>query len=106
MKKILLGILILSVAFAGPALADKKKIVLGKIPYTLEHSYHQSIVKMFEDYAMKMYGASTIIIDGQANSAAALSAVESLIAQKVDGIALHSPDMRVNHKRQPLILAS
>ena len=93
MKKLLLALLILSLIVTGPALAAKKKIVLGKIPYTLEHSYHQSIVKMFEDYAMKMYGASTIIVDGEANSASSLSAVENLIAQKVDGIALHSPDM-------------
>jgi len=93
LKKLLLAIIILSLVVTGPAFADKKKIVLGKIPYTLEHSYHQSIVKMFEDYAMKMYGASTIIVDGEANSAATLSAVENLIAQKVDGIALHSPDI-------------
>ena len=93
MKKLLLAMLILSLMATGPAFADKKKIVLGKIPYTLEHSYHQSIVKMFEDYAKKMYGASTIIVDGEANSAAALSAVENLISQKVNGIALHSPDM-------------
>jgi len=92
-KRLFLAILILSFVIAGPAFAGQKKIVLGKIPYTLEHSYHQSIVKMFEDYAMKMYGASTIIVDGEANSAATLSAVENLIAQKVDGIALHSPDI-------------
>jgi len=74
MKKLLLTVLILSLVVTGPAFAAKKKIVLGKIPYTLEHSYHQSIVKMFEDYAMKMYGASTIIIDGQEQLSAQLKA--------------------------------
>ena len=92
MKKVLLSMLILSVLATAPVLAGEKKIVLGKIPYNMEHSYHQSISKMFKDYAMKMYGASTIIVDGEGNADKALTAVENLIAQKVDGIALHSPD--------------
>lgn len=92
MKRFLVGVLVFSIIAAVPAFAGDK-IVLGKIPYTLEHSYHQSIVKIFEDHAKKMYDADTIVVDGQANSESALSAVENLISQKVDGIALHSPDM-------------
>jgi ABC-type sugar transport system substrate-binding protein len=93
MKRIIAIVCMLSFILTVPSFAGDKKIVLGKIPYTLEHSYHQSIVKMFEDHAKKMHGATTIIVDGQANSESALSAVENLIAQKVDGIALHSPDI-------------
>ncbi|SDR47778.1 sugar ABC transporter substrate-binding protein [Pseudovibrio sp. Tun.PSC04-5.I4] len=78
---------------ASPVSAADGQVVLGKIPFTLEHSYHQSIVKIFSEYAEEKYGAKTIIVDGQASSESALSAVENLIAQKVDGIALHSPDI-------------
>ena len=50
MKKVLLSMLILSVVATAPVLAGEKKIVLGKIPYNMEHSYHQSISKMFKDF--------------------------------------------------------
>ncbi|WP_068317423.1 sugar ABC transporter substrate-binding protein [Aliiruegeria sabulilitoris] len=92
MKKLVVTLAAACSIAATAGLADDK-IVLGKIPFTLEHSYHQSIVEIFSDYAEKNYGAETIVVDGQASSESSLSAVENLIAQKVDGIALHSPDI-------------
>ncbi|MCP5087275.1 MAG: sugar ABC transporter substrate-binding protein [Rhodobacteraceae bacterium] len=92
MKKLLTTAVVAAGLTATAAMADDV-LVLGKIPYTLEHSYHQSIVEMFADHADKYYGAKTIVVDGQANSDTTLSAVENLIAQGVDGIALHSPDI-------------
>lgn len=95
MKKMVLSLVALTMATAVsvPVNAADKQIVLGKIPFTLEHAYHQSVVQVFSDYAAEKYDARTIVIDGQASSESALSAVENLIAQKVDGIALHSPDL-------------
>ncbi len=92
MKKLLTMLAMAVVLVASSAMAEKK-LVLGKIPYTLEHSYHQSVVKIFTEHAKKYYDAKVIIVDGQANSDMTLSAVENLIAQGVDGIALHSPDI-------------
>ena len=93
MKKLIAIAAVVGSMATAPAIADDDRLVLGKIPYTLEHSYHQSIVKIFADYAKKNYGAETIVVDGEANSDTTLSAVENLISQGVDGIALHSPDI-------------
>jgi len=92
MKKLLTMAVVAVGLTSVPAFAEEK-LVLGKIPYTLEHSYHQSIVEIFADHAQKHYGAETIVVDGQANSDTTLSAVENMIAQGVDAIALHSPDI-------------
>ncbi len=92
MKKLLTMAVVAAGLVSTPVFAEDK-IVLGKIPYTLEHSYHQSIVEMFADHAEKYYGAETIVVDGQANSDTTLSAVENMISQGVDAIALHSPDI-------------
>jgi ABC-type sugar transport system substrate-binding protein len=75
-----------------PVFAAEKQLVLGKVPYTLEHAYHQAETKTLKEYAGKMYGAKVIIIDGQASNESTLAAVENLISQKVDGIALHTGD--------------
>ena len=89
-------ILIASVIAAGlgsaKAAEAKKRYVLGKVPYTLEHTYHQAVVKIGAEYAAKMYGAKYIAIDGQANNEKTLAAVETLIQKKVDAIALHTGD--------------
>lgn len=74
------------------ARAGEKRYVLGKVPYTLEHTYHQAVVKIGAEYAQKMYGAKYIAIDGQANNEKTLAAVETLIQKKVDAIALHTGD--------------
>ncbi len=92
MKKLLNVAVVAAGLAAAPAFAEDQ-IVLGKIPYTLEHSYHQSIVDIFADHAEKYYGAKTIVVDGQANSDTTLTAVENMISQGVDAIALHSPDI-------------
>jgi len=100
LKRILLAALILSVvaglAFASGgnegAGAKKYTYVLGKVPYTLEHAYHQAVVAIGKEYAEKMYNAKYIAIDGQANNEKTLAAVETLIQQKVDAIALHTGD--------------
>lgn len=99
MKRILWTALILSVVAAGFAFASgtaepqhKYAYVLGKVPYTLEHAYHQAVVAIGKEYAEKMYNAKYIAIDGQANNEKTLAAVETLIQQKVDAIALHTGD--------------
>lgn len=69
--------------------------VLGKVPYTFEHAYHQSVCREMEEYAGKMYNAKVLVVDGQASNEQTLSAVENLIAQGVDAIALHTGDAGV-----------
>ncbi|WP_068086123.1 sugar ABC transporter substrate-binding protein [Polycladidibacter stylochi] len=96
MKKTLLAMAAAVTLSTAPVSAADGEIVLGKVPFTLEHAYHQSVVRYFEGYAKKEYGAKTIVVDGQSSSESALSAVENLIAQKVDGIALHSPDIAMS----------
>ena len=100
MKKLILAMLIISVVallpvFAGGK-AEKARIeytyVIGKVPYTLEHAYHQAVVSIGQEYANKMYNARYIAIDGQANNEKTLAAVETLIQQKVDAINLHTGD--------------
>lgn len=92
-----IGLVLITTVFAaglapGKAEGAKKQYVLGKVPYTLEHTYHQAVVKIGADYAQKMYGAKYIAIDGQANNEKTLAAVETLIQKKVDAIALHTGD--------------
>ncbi len=95
MKKIIFYIAVTTIAFMSSVSAktNDEQVILGKIPFTLEHAYHQSVVQSFSNYATSKYSAETIIIDGQGSSESTLSAVENLISQKVDGIALHSPDL-------------
>ncbi len=92
MKKLLVVMLILIAGMSFPVFAADKKIVLGKVPYTLEHAYHQAETKTLKEYAAKKYNVKVIIVDGEASNEATLAAVENLISQKVDGIALHTGD--------------
>lgn len=94
MKKLLVALVILSIAAWLPVCAGAagKQIVLGKVPYTLEHAYHQSVARELKEYAAKKYGAKVIVVDGEASNEKTLAAVESLISQKVNGIALHTGD--------------
>ena len=86
MKKLLVVMLILIAGMSSPVFAADKKIVLGKVPYTLEHAYHQVETKTLKEYAAKKYNVKVIIVDGEASNEATLAAVENLISQKVDGI--------------------
>ena len=70
-------------------------IVIGKIPITMEHGYHQGHVKHLIEYAKDEYGVTVNVIDGEFSSDKAFSAVETFIAQGVDGIMLHSTDEEV-----------
>jgi ribose transport system substrate-binding protein len=82
---------LVSVCFtAGPAFA-KKKIVIGKVPITLEAAYHQMVSWHAKNYAKKMYGAEVRVIDGQGNPDVMANAIDTFIAQKVDGILIHAP---------------
>lgn len=95
MKKMLvitLLSLVLGAWLVGQGDAADKKVVLGKVPYTFEHAYHQSVCREFTEYAAKQYSAEARVVDGQASNETTLAAVENLIAQKVDGIALHTGD--------------
>jgi ribose transport system substrate-binding protein len=91
MKKLVLALVILSLVVAAPVFAEYD-YVLGKVPYTFEHAYHQSVCRELTEYAAKMYNAEVRVVDGEANNETTLSAVENLIAQGVDGIALHTGD--------------
>lgn len=73
----------------------KKDLVIGKIPITMEANYHQAHVKHLISYAKEEYGAEVTVIDGAFSSDTAMSAVETFIAQGVDGILLHSVDEKV-----------
>ncbi len=90
---VVLSVFLLGLFFAGsPVQAADKKIVLGKVPYTFEHAYHQAVCREFTEYAAKKYNAEARVVDGQASNETTLAAVEKLISQKVDGIALHTGD--------------
>ncbi len=96
MKKLSIIAAALCVLCLAPSFGQaKKQLVLGKVPYTLEHAYHQSVVKEWQSYATKTYAAKVVAIDGEASNEKTLAAVENLIAQKVDGIALHTGDASV-----------
>ena len=84
-------IFLFGVFFApGQALA-KKKIVIGKLVITLEAAYHQMVSWHAKEYAKKMYGAEVRVVDGQGNPDVMTNAIDTFIAQKVDGILIHVP---------------
>ena len=98
------ALLILAFMFVGQVFAGggqeaeggaKKDLVIGKIPITMEANYHQAHVKHLINYAKEEYGAEVTVIDGAFSSDVAMSAVETFIAQGVDGILLHSTDEKV-----------
>lgn len=94
MKKFtVLLLVLLSLALITTASVGAKQLKVGHIVYTMEHQFHQSIAKEIVSYGKKMYDAKVIILDGGANSEKTLAAVENLLAQKVDAISVHSPDM-------------
>ena len=82
-------------AGGGKEEAGKKEIVIGKIPITMEHGYHQGHVKHLINYMKEEYGVTVNVIDGEFSSEKAMSAVETFVAQGVDGILLHSVDEKV-----------
>ncbi|MBI9103874.1 MAG: sugar ABC transporter substrate-binding protein [Spirochaetales bacterium] len=78
--------------FAGGEQEAEYDYVLGKIPYTFEHAYHQAACQELTEYALKMYNAKVIVVDGESSNEKTLSAVENLVAQGVDAIELHCGD--------------
>ena len=94
MRRAIVLVMVLSL-LAGFAAAQKKQIVLGKIPITLEAQFHQALVNIETDYAKIKYGAVVKVIDGQFKSDVAIDAVNTFISQKVDGIILHTMDPAV-----------
>jgi ribose transport system substrate-binding protein len=104
MKKLLLLVLVLFIAagfvFAAGEQEDAKEYdyVIGKIPYTFEHAYHQAVCREITEYSAKMYNTKAVIIDGESSAEATLAAVENLISQGVDGIALHCGDAGLSAK--------
>ncbi len=102
MKKILLLVLVMVVGagalFAGGEQEADYDYVIGKIPYTFEHAYHQAICREITEYSAKMYNTKAVIIDGESSAEATLAAVENLISQGVDGIALHCGDAGLSAK--------
>ena len=94
MRKAIVLVMVLSL-LAGFAVAQKKQIVLGKIPITLEAQFHQALVNIETAYAKTKYGAVVKVIDGQFKSDVAIDAVNTFISQKVDGIILHTMDPAV-----------
>jgi ABC-type sugar transport system substrate-binding protein len=100
MKKMLAFLIVtcfLLVAAFVLVAAERKggKLVIGKIPITLEHNYHQAHVKHLIAYAKDKYKADVNVIDGQFSADVALKAVEDFIAQGVNGILLHTTDEAV-----------
>ena len=82
---------LVSVLFAAAPAFAKKKIVIGKLPITLEAAYHQMVSWHAKNYAEKMYGAEVRVIDGQGNPDVMANAIDTFIAQKVDGVLIHAP---------------
>jgi len=104
MKKLLLTVLVLVIALGSVFAAGEQEdateydYVIGKIPYTFEHAYHQAVCREITEYAAKMYNTKAVIIDGESSAEATLAAVENLISQGVDGIALHCGDAGLSAK--------
>ncbi len=88
-------VLVASVVVAGLASANakEKQYVLGKVPYTLEHTYHQAVVEESARLrARRCTTPSTSPSTARPNNEKTLAAVETLIQQKVEAIALHTGD--------------
>lgn len=96
-KSVFLSILMLA-ALGAPAFSNGQSdkgeydYVIGKVPYTFEHAYHQSVARELKTYGKERYNAKIIVVDGEASNEKTLAAVENLIAQGVDAIELHCGD--------------
>jgi len=87
-----LSLVVVGMVIGNGPVAAADDILLGKVPYTFEHAYHQSVCRELTEYAKATYGAEVRVVDGEASNETTLSAVENLISQGVDGIALHTGD--------------
>lgn len=102
MKKLLLLVFAIVVG-AGALFANGEPeveydYVIGKIPYTFEHAYHQAVAREITEYSGQMYNTKAVVIDGESSAEATLAAVENLISQGVDGIAIHCGDAGLSAK--------
>ena len=77
---------------SGATTTAGKKLILAKIPITLAASVHQADIKWEQQYAMEKYGAEVIYIDGKGDATVTNTALEDLIARKVDGIIINPTD--------------
>lgn len=91
MKKVL-GLALIACFAVAMAGAQATNFTVGHITYDMKAQYHQAVAKEIVDYGKKMYGSKVIVLDGKGDSAETLKAVESLLAQKVKALSIHSPD--------------
>jgi ribose transport system substrate-binding protein len=69
----------------APAAKSVKDLKIGYIYLTLEHPYYQAHSRHVQQYAKEL-GFTLVERDGKGDAAVMASAMEDLIAQKVDGI--------------------
>jgi len=79
---------------AAPLAAQAKQLVLGFSSVGLSFPFASAIAKGFQDAAAEV-GAKTIVLDAKAQVQKQANDVDDLIAQKVDGIAVHPLDSTV-----------
>ncbi|OHD75141.1 MAG: hypothetical protein A2V99_07150 [Spirochaetes bacterium RBG_16_67_19] len=83
-------ILVPALLFAGGATEAKKKVI-GEVFWGLHDSYQQAHQKAAADYARQL-GFEFIPMDGQMKPEVQASAMEDLVARKVDGIICQAYD--------------
>jgi len=90
-SKVAIIAMTLLVLAAWVGAAGPKKVLIGEIIYNLSQPYQQAHAKNAELYA-KEIGVDIIIVDGKGSADTAASAMEDLIAKKVDGIIIQPAD--------------
>jgi L-arabinose transport system substrate-binding protein len=102
MKKILVVLLIvcfaasLSFAEGSKEGSAKKKIVVAYICKVLDNPWFQSTTAAFKAKAMELGATEVLLIDSKMDPELALSQVDTVISQKIDGLLINLPDQKLS----------
>jgi len=102
MKKLLLALLLLAVfsafSFAGGAeeKPGQKKIVLAYICKLLDNPWFQATTSAFKAKALELGASEVLLIDSKMDPELSMSQVDTVIAQKIDGLVINLPDQKLS----------
>jgi L-arabinose transport system substrate-binding protein len=107
MKRLFLILLVLAVAgaycFAGggkeastQGAGGEKKIVVAYVCKVLDNPWFQATTSAFKAKALELGASEVLLLDSKMDPELAMSQVDTLIAQKIDGLVINLPDEKLS----------
>lgn len=101
MRKLFLVLLLVAVAatfcFAGGAKEKgPKKIVVAYVCKVLDNPWFQATTSAFKAKALELGASEVLLLDSKMDPELAMSQVDTLISQKIDGLVINLPDEKLS----------